>query len=457
MKNFFILLTLFIPIAQAKGIIGSPEVSINTSGNYLISIQINNLPSLNENDIELNDFKSNDPLLETALEYLLFEDMDVFKRLTLALPVNFQDTYFSFRLRAGNQTSKDIFIFLPQNTLKEQSPRELSFKLPAKKIYGKPQRYDVQAAIAGESDTGFIEPAQSSQLSSEPDETIPSTLTSLALSPKAVKSENIETMWSVAQSVRDNYEASIYQIMWAFYLENPNAFIDENINLVRNDVDLVMPSSDLVMSTENYDARQSINFMSSLPTKSATISGRQLILTAPEKPQIKLEEIGKSDALNLDKKASEILDASVNKNSNLSGSEIIEKNTSIISLSASEANLTEVSTGSSRAFQLKDLIWVALLSLILGFVIAFVLIRLNRKPSFTKTAVEEEFQQDDSAIFQSNLSITNDIETQELDLVRTYIDMNDWKNAEMILEKLLSSSTNPSILSAAKELLDQKK
>ena len=457
MKNFFILLTLFIPIAQAKGIIGSPEVSINTSGNYLISIQINNLPSLNENDIKLNDFKSNDPLSETALEYLLFEDMDVFKRLTLALPFNFQDTYFSFRLRAGNQTSKDIFIFLPQNTLKEQSPRELSFKLPAKKIYGKPQRYDIEAAIAGESDTGFIEPAKSSQLSSKPDETIPSPFPSLELSPKAVKSENIETMWSVAQSVKDNYDASIYQIMWAFYLENPNAFIDENINLVRNDVDLVMPSSDLVMSTENNDARQSINFMSSLPTKSATISGRQLILTAPEKPQITLEEIGKSDALNLDKKASEILDASVNKNSNLSGSEIIEKNTSIISLSASEANLTEVSTGSSRAFQLKDLIWVALLSLILGFVIAFVLIRLNRKPSFTKTAVEEEFQQDDSAIFQSNLSITNDIETQELDLVRTYIDMNDWKNAEMILEKLLSSSTNPSILSAAKELLDQKK
>ena len=457
MKNFFILLALFIPIAQAKGIIGSPEVSINTSGNYLISIQINNLPSLNENDIELNDFKSNDPLSETALEYLLFEDMDVFKRLTLALPVNFQDTYFSFRLRAGNQTSKDIFIFLPQNTLKEQSPRELSFKLPAKKIYGKPQRYDIQAAIAGESDTSFIEPAQSSQLSFEPDETIPSPSPSLALSPKAVKSENIETMWSVAQSVKDNYDASIYQIMWAFYLENPNAFIDENINLVRNDVDLVMPSSDLVMSTANNDARQSINFMSSLPKKSATISGRQLILTAPERPQIKLEEIVKSDALNLDDKALETSDASTNKNSNLSASEIIEKNTSIISLSASEANLTEVSTSSSRAFQLKDLIWVALLSLILGFVIAFVLIRLNRKPSFTKTAVEDEFQQDDSTIFQSNLSITNDIETQELDLVRTYIDMNDWQNAEMILEKLLSSSTNSSILSAAKELLDQKK
>ena len=457
MKKFFILLTLFIPIAQAKGIIGSPEVSINTSGNYLISIQINNLPSLNENDIELNDFKSNDPLSETALEYFLFEDMDVFKRLTLALPVNFQDTYFSFRLRAGNQTSKDIFIFLPQNTLKEQSPRELSFKLPAKKIYGKPQRYDIQAAIAGDSDTSFIEPAKSSQLSSESDKKILSPLPSLALAPQAVQSENIETMWSVAQSVKDNYDASIYQIMWAFYLENPNAFIDENINLVRNDVDLVMPSSDLVMSTANKDARQSINFMSSLPRKAATISGRQLILTAPEKPQVQLEETTKSKNLDLDTKSLKTVDTNIKKNSNLSGLEIIEKNTSIISLNASEASSAAESIDSSRAFQLKDLIWVALLSLILGFVIAFILIRFNRKPSFTKSAVEEDFQQDDSAIFQSNLSITNDIETQELDLVRTYIDMSDWENAEVILKKLLSSSTDPSILQAAKELLDQKK
>ena len=62
MKKIFILLILFTSIAQAKGVVGSPEVSINTSGNYLISIQINNLPSLSENDIELNDFKSNDPL-----------------------------------------------------------------------------------------------------------------------------------------------------------------------------------------------------------------------------------------------------------------------------------------------------------------------------------------------------------------------------------------------------------
>jgi len=217
-----------------------------------------------------------------------------------------------------------------------------------------------------------------------------------------------------------------------------------------------MPSSDLVMSTANKDARQSINFMSSFTRKAATTSGRQLILTAPEKPQVQLEETTKSKNLDLGTKALKTLDTNIKKNSNLSGLEIIEKNTSIISLNASEATLAAESIDSSRAFQLKDLIWVALLSLILGFVIAFILIRFNRKPSFTKTAVEEDFQQDDSAVFQSNLSITNDIETQELDLVRTYIEMSAWENAEVILEKLLSSSSDPSILQAAQELLDQK-
>ena len=161
----------------------------------------------------------------------------------------------------------------------------------------------------------------------------------LELTPKVVESENIETMWSVAQSVKDNYDASIYQIMWAFYLENPNAFIDENINLVRSDLDLVMPSSELVMSTDNTDARQSINFMSSLPMKAATISGRQLILTAPEKPQVQLQETAKSKNLNPDTKDLKMLDTNIKNNADLSGSDIIEKNTSIISLNASEASL----------------------------------------------------------------------------------------------------------------------
>jgi FimV-like protein len=277
----------------------------------------------------------------------------------------------------------------------------------------------------------------------------------LELTSQKISSKEIETMWSVAKSVQDNFDASIYQIMWAFYLENPNAFIDDNINLIRKDIDLTLPSPDLVQSTNNMDAKASISFMSSLPRKIAPISGRQLILTAPASLLNQTEALAakSEDSLNSTNSQAPKLIA----NSNLSGSEIIKTNTSIISLNNAAPSIAPKSKVPSRAFQLTDLIWVGLLSLILGFVIAFMLIRFNKKPSFTKTAVEEDFQQDDSSIFQSNLSVSNDIEIQELDLVRTYIDMGDWNNAEIILEKLIAISTDPSILSSAKELLNQKK
>jgi FimV-like protein len=142
---------------------------------------------------------------------------------------------------------------------------------------------------------------------------------------------------------------------------------------------------------------------------------------------------------------------------NLSGLEVIEKNTSIIELGMnSDSNLPDNASGSFRTFQLNDLIWVGILSLLIGFAIAFVLIRLNLKPSYTKTALEEDLLEDEKATFQSNLSISNDLETQELDLVRTYIDMGDWNNAEVILEKLITNSSDQSIKSIARNLLDKK-
>ena len=65
--------------------------------------------------------------------------------------------------------------------------------------------------------------------------------------------------------------------------------------------------------------------------------------------------------------------------------------------------------------------------------------------------------QDENNTFQTNLSISNDIETQELDLVRTYIAMDDWDSAIIILDKLVATSTNNSIISEAQSLLKEKK
>jgi FimV-like protein len=144
-------------------------------------------------------------------------------------------------------------------------------------------------------------------------------------------------------------------------------------------------------------------------------------------------------------------------NSDLNASEIVSKNTSIIELN-SEANFSKNANNlsDSKGFDLRDLFWVALLSLVLGFSIAYMLIRSSKKPAFTRSAVEEDLQ-DEINTFQTNLSISNDIETQELDLVRTYIAMDDWDSAIIILDKLVATSTNNSIISEAQSLLKEKK
>ena len=456
MKKLFLVLVLFIGIVEAKGIIGSPEVSVNSEGNYLIEIQMSNFLSINENDIKLSNFKSHDPLSDESIEYTLFEDLESYKRLTIALPNNFTEDYFSFRLKVDNKSLKDIFIFLPQNNFRDRSPTQVSFKLPAKKIYGQPQRYDIQEVLSDNSETEVndVNPniGTSSLSLNEPSyqETKSEPM------PSTISGKEIETIWGVARSVQGNYDASIYQVMWAFYLENPNAFIDENINLVRNDIDLTLPSRDLVQSTGNISAKESIAFMSILPRNSVLISGPKLTLTAPESTILDSGSVGNDSKESIEQNL--LIPLSSDGNSNLSGLELIEKNTSIIELGVnSDSNLPDNALVSSRAFQLSDLIWVGILSLLIGFAIAFVLIRLNLKPSFTKTALEEDLLEDDKATFQSNLSISNDLETQELDLVRTYIDMDDWNNAEVILEKLITNSPDQSIKSIARSLLDQKK
>ena len=55
-------------------------------------------------------------------------------------------------------------------------------------------------------------------------------------SPKElkVKAEEIDTIWSISKGFVNEYEASIYQIMWSIFLENPESFIDGNINLLKN-------------------------------------------------------------------------------------------------------------------------------------------------------------------------------------------------------------------------------
>ena len=452
MKKFIFFLAFFSFSINASVIIGSPNVEINTEGLYLVKIKISSNNSIAEDKILLTNFKSDDELSDFEFEYQIFENLEDYIRLTLAIPNTYPEDYISFRLSIKEELKKDIFIFLPQNDLTSSKQSEVSFKLPAKKIYGEPERYDIARILSedqnyDDSDTeenntfSLAKPINSQK--GEINESL------------SIPSDEVETIWSVSTSVSKNYDASIYQIMWGFYLENPNAFIDEDINLVRGDVDLNLPSQELVASTSNVTAKESIAFMGS----------RQNLINEPLiKPILKLtaptEIFNDSEGGGTDKNnasSSNLISIQEIDNSGLTASEIVQKNTSVISLNT-ESDYSSASDipSNARSFGLQDLFWVGLISLVIGFVIAYMLIKYRKSPVYTKSALEEDLL-DENNTFQTNLSVSNDIETQELDLVRTYLEMGDWQSATKILDKLIANSSNDSIVSEARLLLKEKK
>ena len=453
MKKLILFLALFSHSLYASIVIGSPNVEINSEGLYLVQIKISSTTNLAEDDISITNFKSNDDLSDFNFEFKIFENLQDYKRLTLALPSTHLEDYISFRLNIKNELKKDIFIFLPQNDLVPKAKSQVSFKLPSKKIYGEPQRYDLEKILSEESNYEDPEPSESNAFSlAKPANDI----TEEAEDPKSIPSDEVETIWSVSKSVSQNYEASIYQIMWGFYLENPNAFIDEDINRVRGDIDLALPSQELVASTSAISAKESIAFMDARNSQLKRSAIKPILkLTAPV--EIFTDTQVMKDSTNSSTSESQLDLVKEVDNSQLNASEIVEKNTSFIELkSQSDFSINTNTSKNSQAFDLRDLFWVGVLSLLLGFAIAYMLIRSSKRPTFTKAAVEEDLQ-DESNTFQTNLSISNDIETQELDLVRTYIEMDDWESAIKILDKLIANSTNDLIVSEAYSLLKEKK
>ena len=452
MKKFIFFLAFFSFSINASVIIGSPNVEINTEGLYLVKIKISSNNSIAEDKILLTNFKSDDELSDFEFEYQIFENLEDYIRLTLAIPNTYPEDYISFRLSIKEELKKDIFIFLPQNDLTSSKQSEVSFKLPAKKIYGEPERYDIARILSEDQNYDDSDTEENNTFSlakpvNSQKEEINESL--------SIPSDEVETIWSVSTSVSKNYDASIYQIMWGFYLENPNAFIDEDINLVRGDIDLNLPSQELVASTSNVTAKESIAFMGS----------RQNLINEPLiKPILKLtaptEIFNDSEGGGTDENtasSSNLISIQEIDNSGLTASEIVQKNTSVISLNT-ESDYSSASDipSNARSFGLQDLFWVGLISLFIGFVIAYMLIKYRKSPGYTKSALEEDLL-DENNTFQTNLSVSNDIETQELDLVRTYLEMGDWESATKILDKLIANSSNESIVSEARLLLKEKK
>ena len=88
-----------------------------------------------------------------------------------------------------------------------------------------------------------------------------------------------------------NDDVSIYQIMWSLYLGNKDAFINENINLVRQDIDILVPKMTDIKDVSYQIAKDSIIAMNeSFSNGFSNAAKSLLVLTAPQTPEI-IEDI----------------------------------------------------------------------------------------------------------------------------------------------------------------------
>ena len=268
------------------------------------------------------------------------------------------------------------------------------------------------------------------------------------ITKSTVYAEEIDTIWSVSKSLASSYDASIYQIMWALFMSNPDAFIDGNIHKVRSDLDLNIPSANEIESVDSESAKESINFMDPNIQKNDS----KLILTSPEdsinyaENELIIEDESEATESYVDPVLNEVTEPIPQATSQATPEKIVDANTSIVNLKASSDSNRQVSSSTDRSSM--SLIIISLLSFAFGVTIAYFLISRGKKT--IKNDNDETDIQDSN--LDTELSIENDDEMQQLDLARAYIEMGAFEDANKILDELQEASSSKRILDDIKVL-----
>lgn len=427
MLRIFLISFFLLPINLiADALLSSPKLSLNAQGERVIEFKIQS-PRISDQDIILKEYKSEELLTQENISYTLLEDYSNYKSFSIVLKDEYEGNYFNFKLVIKNELAKDIFIFLPSKI--NISPK----KKPQQKVY-KPIPIEIL----------------------EPKKTIDQ---SVQEQQRIIKASDISTMWSMASNIKqETTNTSIYQIMWSIYLGNKDAFIDGNINLVRNDKDLIIPSFSSMSSTSDSEARSSILAMNESYSLSLVPAMKSLlVLTAPkikEAPIPKIKEVIEEDI----SKPVDINNENLNDPKSL-----IENNTTTLEM-AIESKVAEeliketeiLESETSQGFGLMDLLFVAFVSILSGVLIALIYIQLkSRQPKKIDYDFEEASDSPSSIEgLPKGLSIQNNQDEQQLDLAITYNEMGDFKNAKTILENLIKSTDNEALKINAQNLLD---
>ena len=432
LRYFFLFSTLLSFNLIADIFLSSPKIKVNDQNQRIIEFRIEK-ETIRDGDIVINEYKTKDPINDTFIEYTLINDFGNFQTFSIVLANEYQEDYFSFNIAIKESFSKDIFIFLPSKA--RSSNVITNTQMPTK------QTESIKANIKN-NDNENIKESKSKNKTVE-----------------IFKSGDITTVWSMAETIKgNNKNISIYQVMWSIYLGNRDAFIDNNINLIRKDIDILIPSFAEIEKISYQIARDSIFEMNnSFADRLKSASKSLLVLTAPKV----IKDVAENQDTNPKIENKKQIDFS----DSIDPKSLIEQNTKEIRLAVDNQMLDdltavpgEVTQQNQDQFEIFDLIFISLISLASGILLALIFIQVRKmRPSKEINYDFDEAEDDDSSLssLPSDLSIKNDEDQQQLDLAVTYFEMNDKDNAKSLLENLVQTTSNDEIKKSAKNLLDK--
>ena len=424
---FFFFLIISINIF-ADPFLSSPKIKLNSNDERVIDIKIENA-YLMDKDIVLNEYKSDLPIDKEKIIYTLIENFDSYQVLKIVLSDKYEEDYFSFQLKIKDDFQKDIFIFLPSKIRNSSAEMSISESVPRK--------------LDSPLSTNIKEISEEVEITDE---------------LRIIEASEITTVWSMAEKIKSKSDdLSIYQIMWSIYLGNKDAFINDNINLIRKDIDINIPMNSEIRDISYQYAKDSILEMNEIYSSRFSLASKSLlVLTAPsvednqkltaETPNSKIENISIDDSL--------------------SPKELIEMNTRDLSVKVenqtAESFLEDVNDSKSISkgnnIRIVDILFISVISLVSGIFLALIFINLkNIRKSRNKIDYDfEEVREDDSEkSMPSGLSVENNESQQQLDLAVMYIEMEELEKAKNILNELIQNSDDVALVDQASGLINK--
>ena len=378
LRYLFLLSLIFSLNAFSDVFLSSPKIKLNAQNQRVIEFRIEN-ERINDGDIVLNEYKTNNPINESFIEYTLINDFGNYHTFTIVLDEEYLEDYFSFKILIKENFAKDIFIYLPSkvrnsyNNPEPNKPERISsrntFSLSKNQNAVSKKLENVEPEILKEDIEENLVLNKTEQIEPEIQQN------------DIFKSSEITTVWSMAEKIKgQNENISIYQVMWSIYLGNRKAFLNDNINLIRADLDISIPSINDIESISLQIAKESILDMNeSYASRLQSATKSLLVLTAPNV----IEDINDGKEVELKTEDQNQIDFENKTDPEI----LIEQNTKQIRLEVENEILDELTelkqtiTEVDNKFQTFDLIFISLISLASGVLLALIFIQIRNMRS----------------------------------------------------------------------------